>query len=337
MAALAAPIAPPITTDAANDLQSMLDQSGKPMFLHPGELRVDRSYQPEDRQRLSRIGPMARDWEQILAQGLSGSLRKDGHIWLFDGATRQAAAMLHNELVESGELEGCVIPGIYVFVHRGLSIGAEAYLFNKLNGRGRLAVHVVHRYQALLVSRDPAALTIRNVLARHHLKVATHSSPEVISCVQVLEHLLAWGEDVLDETLWLIRRAWPAPSGKTSYTDEELMARERRTAGHKTNVLLGIGAFVQAYLQHGYDREDLAAFLHEQEPEELVAAAMAGVVNPNTYTARTAWGKVAALLREDYCAGLPASQVLPRFEQPKRPRAAQTISKSPEYRGRRAS
>lgn len=327
----------PFTTEAAHDLQSMLDQSGKPEFMHPRDLHVDRSYQPEDRQRMSRIGPMARDWEQILAQGLSGSLRKDGRVWLFDGATRQAAALLHNKLVESGEMVGCVIPGIFVFVHKSLSVGAEAYLFNKLNGRGRLAVHVVHRYQASLVSRDPVALTIRNVLARYRLKVATHSSPEVISCVQVLENLLAWGEEVLDETLWIVDRAWPAPTNLATYSDEQLEARERRTDAHKLNVLLGIGAFVYAYREHGYDREDLAAFLHEQEPNTLVDAAMADVVKPNTYTGRAAWAKVAALLREDYCAGLPPADQLPRFVQPKRPRAQQSISKVPENRARRSA
>jgi hypothetical protein len=310
-------------------------QSGKPEWVHPKEFQVDRAYQPEDRQRRSRIEPMARNWNQILGQGLFGSLRRDGKYWLFDGATRQAAALLHNELVETGELEGSVVPGIWVFGHQGLSVAEEAYLFKELNGRGRLAVHVVHRYQASLISRDPAALAIRNILSRHHLKVATHSSAEVISCVQVLEHLLAWGEDVLDETLWLINRAWPAPTGKATYTDAQLEARERRTAAHKVNVLLGIGAFVHVYREHGFDREDLAAFLHEQDPDELVTAAMAGVVSVNTYTARAAWGKVAALLREDYCTGLPPADVLPRFEQPKRPRAAQTISRSPEYRPRR--
>ena len=72
-------------------------------------------------------------------------------------STRQAAAMLHNELVESGELEESVIPGIWVFGHTGLSRAEEAHLFTELNGPNRLRVHVVHRYEASLIWGEPTA------------------------------------------------------------------------------------------------------------------------------------------------------------------------------------
>jgi hypothetical protein len=300
----------------AHDTQALLTQSGTAEFIDLNALHVDhKTYQPLARHRLSRLRPMALDWEPRIVGALLVSLRADGTLWVVDGATRHGAAMLRNEMVRSGEHPNWpVILGVHCVIHSGLTLAEEARMFEVMNGPGRLAVHVVDRYHAGLLYREPTAMAIQTALDRHGLKVAYTPTSDAISAVGVLEHLLAWG--VLEATLAIIQDAWP-----------------QIPVAHHTTPLLAVGAFELRYRDLGYSRSDLAALLLDQDPRALIQDARDGVADPASWEGKAVWAAMAALMRDDYSAS--TGQELPRFVQPPRPRAGQRLSKPVENRSRR--
>lgn len=285
----------------ATDLQSLLRDSGHAEFISLKDMALDPRYQPERRHVTAGVRVLAHRWNQQLAGSGIASLRRDGRYWLIDGGRRKGAAELRNQLIEEGVIERApTIPGFYCIVHQGLSLAQEAQMFAEINGPNRVKVHPVEHFIASLLY-DPSAKQLRDTLARFGLKVAYSPTGTDISSVGVLQELAAWG--VLDATLEIITTAWPdSPDA------------------HKFNVLLAVGAFDYTYREHGYDRGDLAALLFDQNPMQMVRDALDGVVDPRSFEGKSDWAKLAALMREEYNAGLPRGEELPPFVQPKRPR-----------------
>ena len=288
---------------AAVDLQSELANSGKPIYVRPEELRIDNSYQPPERHTEPAIRRMAHNWNSLLAGATVGSLRRDGYIYLIDGGRRRAAAIRHNQLVaDDSEPDWATIPGLWCIVHSGLTVQQEADAFEELNHE-RKAVHSVARFFAQLTARNVESLHIRDVLADHGLAIGYTPTATQISSIEVVRVLLRW--EVLEQTLSIVQDAW--------YENAE---------AHKRDPLLAIGAFELIYGAADYSRQDLAAICFGMKPEELVREARTALLEPTTYSLRTTWARVTALLREEYNAGLSAStKRLPEFEQPRLPSA----------------
>lgn len=275
-------------------LQEAMRRMGKPDFLFLDDLHVDRRYQPEHRQRTSRIRPMAESWDHMMAESLVVSLR-DGLYWIVDGATRHAAAVLRRETIADD------IFGFNCVVHTDLTLGDEARLFRRLNGQ-RLQVHVVDRYNAALLEGDAVALAMRKSLSAYRLKIGYTPTATDISAVQSVEHLHLWG--VLDSTLAVLEETWPGTP-----------------AAHARDVLLGVGAFLYVYrereIEHGHLVDTLPA-----DPPRLLD--LADYVSQDSYHGKSYWAQVAAAIREGYVKG--RGHRLPTFSQPYLPRAASSIS-----------
>lgn len=282
------------------DLQQQLAGQGVPKRIPWRELRVDRTYQPAYRQRPAIIRPMALEWDPYLVQALVGSLRRDGEIYLIDGATRHAAALLYMQLT------GQQLPDPLVIVHHGLTVEREAQLFGKLN-KERTQVHIAHRFYALVAQQEPSMVEIQGALDEHGLRVGLTPTATDISAPQVLEFLFRWG--VLRETLELKQEAWPA-----------------EPLAHHRSILLGLGAFAKVF-GGTYNRKDLAALLFGMQPGEILTDAVNGAVDRGTYRGRSPWAAVAALLVEEWNAGLEPANQLPPFDQPPLPRAGLVLSK----------
>jgi hypothetical protein len=271
-----------------------------------GELQVDRTYQPANRQRDNRVRYLAENWEEVLGGTLSVSLR-DGRMWVFDGATRLAGAR------ENGSI--LVLP---CRVYLGLTQAQEARAFRLLN-QWRWAVHVVDRFNAMLVEEDPRALELREALSAHGLRIGYTPGVEEISAIQALEFVKLWG--VLPDTLSIITQAWP----------DDPFARRRE-------MVLAIGAFVFQY-QALYSEVLFKRMLRHLSPSKLVDDAA------SASRQRSKWASVADELVYLYnrIARQENRRLLHKFEKPRLQRTGVSISKQADnnmpgsYKARKAN
>jgi hypothetical protein len=286
------------------DLQTLMTQFGKTEFLPLDLLHINRSYQPEFRQRPAVIRPMAADWMPPLVMSLLVSYRRGKH-WVVDGATRLEGARLRNSWVQDGTKPfWTVIPGLPCTVHDNLTLADEAQLFERLNTK-RVAVHQVDKYKARLQYEDPAALAVRDALALYEIEVNYVTTSASISAIQTLEHLHIWS--LLHQTLEVIETAWP-----------------QSEIAHQRPILLGVGAFLRVY-GDAVPLDDLISLLRDRSPKRLNEEATASQILPNTYSIRSSWARVAALIQQGINEALgrdSRSLWLPAFRQPKLPSRA---------------
>ena len=162
------------------------------------ELFVDTSYQrPVD---MGRARKLATGWDRRLAGVIEISDRGPGsnpRYAVIDGQHRWEAARLRDP-------QALLVASI----HEGLSVSAEARLFDRLN-RERRRPSTWDHWRARKAGADPQVLAIEGVVTSLGLQI--HHAPKEghVRCTATLEKLAALGgTDLVRETLELIVGVW---------------------------------------------------------------------------------------------------------------------------------
>jgi hypothetical protein len=122
--------------------------------------------------------------------------RRDGRVFVIDGQHRVRAAM-ERGLGDTKAL---------CHVWSGLSLEEEAAKFLALNDVR--SVSAIDKYEIGLVANDPACVGVRDILAKHGLRVAGRSGDGVVRCVSKALALYDRDPALLDSVCLVLTESW---------------------------------------------------------------------------------------------------------------------------------
>jgi Family of unknown function (DUF6551) len=238
------------------------------------------SYQREERPHLVRR--IVREFDPDLLGLLTVCRDQGGELWILDGQHRWLA------LVELGyEQALCEV------LH-DVPLTRQAEIFSGRNSR-RIAPHPRDAFRADHVAREPGAVAIVAILARHGYQPpygGHRSSANRFVCVATLRDVHGWG--LLEPTVAVLREAWPADDMAT-----------------QAPILAGLAGFLRLHPEVG--RRELVARLVKHSATEVLRLARARQANSRD---RRLWAHVAATLVELYNRGRREVHRLPWAEVP---------------------
>jgi uncharacterized protein DUF6551 len=243
-------------------------------------LEVPKTYQRRQKDRLVRH--IVRNFDEAQIGLLTVCRAEDGRQWLLDGQHRWLA------LAELGRTEA------FCEILRNLSLERQAEVFSGRNKR-RIAVDHLDAFRADHVAGKPEAVAVAALLRRHGYGIAQESrrpNADQVVCVTALAEIHAWG--VLDQTLTLVRAAWPDDAQAT-----------------QAAVLQGVAAVLRLY--PGLDLSQLAASWGRHTAVEVLSRAR---MRRAAVSDGRAWAHVAAVLVEMHNHGRRAERRLSWYEIP---------------------
>ena len=150
------------------------DKPGKIKKIALDQLQVDREYQRLLKKKM--VDEYSGAYNDMLVGVLEVSEREDGSYFVMDGQHRA-------EIMRRVEKSHAMCN-----THTGLTRQDEAWFFRYYNKK-RKQITQIEDWNASLFEGDPETLAIKEVIERHDLTVAGHSSPRTISAVWTLRHL----------------------------------------------------------------------------------------------------------------------------------------------------
>ena len=172
----------------------------------------------------SHVDSIKRGFDPRAAGLLVVNERTDGTIWIIDGANRLFA------MLDLGyEKWECIY-------YSHLTYEEEASIFHK--GNNRKALTAGGKFNARVLGGDASALTMVEIAKRHGFTLNTKAKSDTLDnlrAVVVLDKILEqFGEDVLDETLYVLKNSW-------NRNESEKLQKLSR------NIVGGLALFIQAY------------------------------------------------------------------------------------------
>lgn len=247
------------------------------LLIPVDQLNVDQSYQREDDASLRRRAERyASEWDPYQLGELHVAERADGTYWVVDGQTRLLAARLRG------------IQNLRCFVVRGLDHEGEASLFRKLN-KNRTVVGAWGDFRAALTARDPAALSIAEVVESCGFAIGRSGGGRTIKAVGTLQKVhQVGGPGLLRSALTAIAEAW----------DGDKDAAE-------SLAINGVSSFLHQYQAHpAFSRERLIEVL-SKIPVSRVMREVKGLGDGAAWTnTKSAGVRAMFVIRHHYNKGL---------------------------------
>ncbi len=220
-----------------------------------GDLHVDPSYQRILNEKV--VEGIYKYWDDALFQVLDVSAREDEDkivtYWVIDGQHRYAAALQRG------------VKTLPARVHLHLTPADEALLFVDLQ-RSRHPLSALDLFWALKESKFEAAERIYSIATEHNLIIARKigaPADRTLIATESLMSLYRMGEDVLEDTLTIVDKAW----------NGEAQAVQRK-------ILTGLGYFIKTFRKEkSYDVNTLI--------EAFKGEDLAGLVNLATARSKT--------------------------------------------------
>lgn len=249
-------------------------------LIKPSQMSVDMTYQRDPRQRSKRISEIVKNYDRRLLGVFHVVRRKDGSIWIVDGAGRQLAMAK----VGDDEPVNCV-------VHYHIkSVEEEADWFLRLNPDCVARVNASQKFKARLAANDKQALAIHTAAIKGGLLVTgtgkNSISVQAASCLYDLGNLTRVG--------FIKKAAW-----------------EPHKAGGVEYVALGATLFACP----GMNEERLRRTLQENPPKVLHAATLAEYGATGITHARDAAAKTARMIVKLYNYHASAHRVTPNWRR----------------------
>lgn len=218
-----------------------------------GKLRIDEEYQRQLIQKAVTINSTDGVYAERAMRPITVSYRKDGWYYILDGQHRYEINLIR------GELE------VMCEIHTGLDQAAEAGLFTLLNNQR--TVNSGAKFRAGVVHRDPTCLRIQEVVQGQGFNLClVRGRPSTINNLRstsALRKVYGWGENILRDTLRIIKGCYTIGSDGTIHPD-----------ALKDIFLLGF-AFA-LFNDANMSADDVIRAMKEQEADELLKEVNSG-------------------------------------------------------------
>jgi len=210
------------------------------------KLFADETYQRPIHDNFAR--DMVLKFDEQLVGTIDVSERKDGRYAIMDGLQRTTA------MTEVGKTAA------WAAVYSGLTVAEEAAFFYHKN-RDRKMIHPYYHFRARLVSGDPAAKEVNDIVEGFGFQLYNssgidHQIAAIKAVEKVFEFSSPWREECLTPSLDLIKRLW---FGRKSATDGDLIR--------------GLGRFFQVYADWEIQTKHLEEILAELGPQLVIGRA----------------------------------------------------------------
>lgn len=176
----------------------------------------------------ARVKKLSAEW-LFRAVGVITISRRDGVNYIVDGQHRWAAAL---ELGHGTSKVPCR-------VYTDLSEEEEAALFLVLNDAR--AVSELEKYRVGLVANDPVCIGVRDILAKHGLRIGTGSQDGTVRCVSKAIALYKKSPELLEEVCATLVATW----GTRSASFEQVVFTAMGLVLGRYNGELDRGAFTK--------------------------------------------------------------------------------------------
>lgn len=213
----------------------------KQAWLTVGRLNLAENFRPVTQSRVNKI---ANNFDPDAVGTIVVSQRSPSDIAVLDGQHRCHAFM---KMGWEDQKVPCLI-------HMGLTRADEARIFRELNDN-RTKPLPIDLYEARRVEGDPLAKDIDRILEQHDLAIARGAGFGRVQAVSTVVTIFRKaGEEILDQTLAVLTRAWG--NNSTSY---------------QQNVLMGVALLLRRNPK--LDKERLAKKLSSTTPKAIVLKA----------------------------------------------------------------
>lgn len=151
---------------------SILDEPGKYVLLPKSKLKIDRTYQRE--QRRERVSEISKEWSWVSCGAISVTLRDDGNYYILDGGHRKMAADLRSDIN--------VLPCI---VFKSAGVEKESDNFLRINSF-RASMHAHEKFKAKLIRGDEDATALTELMEETGYSFSAFSGPWSVCFINTL-------------------------------------------------------------------------------------------------------------------------------------------------------